>query len=72
MINSHIQSNNVVLIAVQRHQGRLIFLDYQGEGDIDSTVFLVGKGMTYDTGGLDIKSKFIYILFMTINGKFIV
>jgi len=41
---------------VQRHQGRLIFLDYQGEGDIDSTVFLVGKGMTYDTGGLDIKT----------------
>ena len=41
---------------IARHQGRLIFLEYQGEGDVDSTALLVGKGITYDTGGLDIKS----------------
>ena len=45
---------------VDRHQGRLIFLEYEGEGEIDSTVFLVGKGITYDTGGLDIKSMFLF------------
>ncbi|KAL3864655.1 hypothetical protein ACJMK2_006319 [Sinanodonta woodiana] len=41
---------------VQRHQGRLIFLEYVGEGTIDKTLFLVGKGITYDTGGADIKA----------------
>ena len=44
------------VLDIARHQGRLIFLEYQGEGDIDSTALLVGKGITYDTGGLDIKS----------------
>lgn len=43
---------------VERHQGRLIFLEYTGEGKINSTALLVGKGITYDTGGLDIKSTF--------------
>ncbi|XP_046366263.2 putative aminopeptidase W07G4.4 isoform X1 [Haliotis rufescens] len=41
---------------VDRHQARLIYLDYDGEGDTDKTVFLVGKGITYDTGGADIKA----------------
>ncbi|XP_062613205.1 putative aminopeptidase W07G4.4 [Saccostrea cucullata] len=41
---------------VERHQGRMIFLEYNGEGDIDKTLFLVGKGVTYDTGGADIKA----------------
>ncbi|CAF5189357.1 unnamed protein product, partial [Rotaria sp. Silwood1] len=41
---------------IDRHQGRLIFLEYQGQGEIDSTLLLVGKGITYDTGGLDIKT----------------
>ncbi len=45
-------------IEVDRHQGRLIFLEYTGEGEINSTALLVGKGITYDTGGLDIKSMF--------------
>ncbi|CAF0753980.1 unnamed protein product [Adineta steineri] len=41
---------------IERHQGRLIFLEYTGEGEINSTALLVGKGVTYDTGGLDIKT----------------
>ncbi|VDI33125.1 leucyl aminopeptidase, partial [Mytilus galloprovincialis] len=41
---------------VDRHTGRLIFLEYEGEGPIDTTLFLVGKGITYDTGGADIKA----------------
>jgi len=42
--------------SVDRHQGRLIFLEYNGEGEIDTTALLVGKGITFDTGGLDIKA----------------
>lgn len=41
---------------VPRHQGRLIYLTYEGEGPIEKTLFLVGKGITYDTGGADIKA----------------
>jgi leucyl aminopeptidase len=40
---------------VPRHAPRLIFLEYVGEGTIDTTLMLVGKGITYDTGGADIK-----------------
>ncbi|KAL8602889.1 hypothetical protein ACOMHN_026849 [Nucella lapillus] len=41
---------------VKRHQGRLVMLEYNGQGPIDKTLFLVGKGITYDTGGADIKA----------------
>lgn len=41
---------------VPRHQGRIVFLEYEGEGKIEKTLFLVGKGITYDTGGADIKA----------------
>ncbi|XP_033756916.1 putative aminopeptidase W07G4.4 [Pecten maximus] len=41
---------------VDRHRGRLIFLEYEGEGKVEKTLFLVGKGITYDTGGADIKA----------------
>lgn len=41
---------------VPRHAGRVIWLEYEGSGPIESTVFLVGKGITYDTGGADIKA----------------
>lgn len=40
---------------VARHAPRVIFLEYVGEGPIDTTLMLVGKGITYDTGGADIK-----------------
>jgi len=41
---------------VPRHAGRVIWLEYEGAGPIESTLFLVGKGITYDTGGADIKA----------------
>jgi len=41
---------------VPRHAGRVIWLEYEGSGPIESTLFLVGKGITYDTGGADIKA----------------
>ncbi|XP_062398685.1 putative aminopeptidase W07G4.4 [Sardina pilchardus] len=42
--------------AVPRHQARVIKLQYCGEGPIQQTLMLVGKGITYDTGGADIKA----------------
>nr|XP_015197444.1 PREDICTED: putative aminopeptidase W07G4.4 [Lepisosteus oculatus] len=42
--------------AVVRHQARVIKLEYCGEGPIENTLLLVGKGITYDTGGADIKA----------------
>ena len=40
---------------VERHRGRVIWLDYN-PGDAKKTLLLVGKGVTYDTGGADIKA----------------
>lgn len=42
--------------SVDRHAARVIFLSYEPEGTPKKTLFLVGKGVTYDTGGSDIKS----------------
>lgn len=41
-----------------RHRARIIFLSYEppGNGPIDQTLVLVGKGVTYDTGGADVKA----------------
>ncbi|XP_039267964.1 putative aminopeptidase W07G4.4 [Styela clava] len=41
---------------IPRHNARVIKLQYSGEGPITDTLFLVGKGVTYDTGGADIKA----------------
>lgn len=41
---------------VSRHAGRIIYLRYKGSGSAEKTVYLVGKGVTYDTGGADIKA----------------
>jgi len=41
---------------VPRHDARLIWLTYEGEGTVKKTVYVVGKGITYDTGGADIKA----------------
>jgi len=41
---------------VPRHDGRVIWLTYKPEGQVKKTVYLVGKGITYDTGGADIKA----------------
>lgn len=43
---------------VARHKGRIIFLTYtpNSTAPVEKTVLLVGKGVTYDTGGADIKA----------------
>nr|CAB3263382.1 putative aminopeptidase W07G4.4 [Phallusia mammillata] len=41
---------------VPRHNARVVKLSYEGEGPITDTLFLVGKGVTYDTGGADVKA----------------
>lgn len=39
---------------VERHNGRVVYLSYD-PGNATETLLLVGKGVTYDTGGADIK-----------------
>lgn len=41
---------------VERHQGRIVFLEYQSPKPAQKTLMLVGKGVCYDTGGADIKA----------------
>ncbi|XP_049810274.1 putative aminopeptidase W07G4.4 isoform X1 [Schistocerca nitens] len=41
---------------IERHKGRIIYLTYDSGDTISQTLFLVGKGITYDTGGADIKA----------------
>lgn len=43
-------------IEVQRHQPRVIRLEYVPDGEISKTLMLVGKGIVYDTGGADLKT----------------
>lgn len=53
----HIQVQlSFVPAGVPRHRGRVMFLTYQGPGPVEETLMLVGKGVTYDTGGADIKA----------------
>jgi len=40
---------------IERQQGRVIWLTYEPKGPVEKTVMIVGKGVTYDTGGADIK-----------------
>merc|ERR1711872_1163652 len=41
---------------VDRHDGRVIWLTYEPEGKVEKTLYMVGKGITYDTGSADIKA----------------
>lgn len=41
---------------VKDHQARLIWLEYVPEGPIEETLMIVGKGVTIDTGGTDLKT----------------
>ncbi len=41
---------------VPRHHPRVIKMSYEGEGPVEKTLFLVGKAVTFDTGGADIKT----------------
>jgi len=59
----HLEANYPCMAAVnraasliERHDARLIWLTYKPEGNVKKTVYLVGKGITYDTGGADIKA----------------
>jgi len=37
------------------YEGRLVTITYEGEKPIEQTLMLVGKGVTFDSGGMDIK-----------------
>jgi len=41
---------------VERHWPCVVRLEFQGEGDVEESLFFAGKGVTYDTGGADIKA----------------
>lgn len=41
--------------AVPRHQPCVVRLSYEGEGPIEQSFLIAGKGVTYDTGGADVK-----------------
>lgn len=41
---------------VERHRPCVVRLSYTGEGPITQTLLLAGKGVTYDTGGADLKT----------------
>jgi leucyl aminopeptidase len=43
-------------LAVERHHPRIVRLSYEGEGPITRTLLFAGKGLTYDTGGADLKT----------------
>jgi leucyl aminopeptidase len=40
---------------VERHHPRVIRLTYEPTGPVNRTLFFAGKGLTYDTGGADLK-----------------
>ena len=37
-----------------RQAGRVIWLTYEPIGPVEKTLMLVGKGVTYDTGGVSV------------------
>lgn len=43
---------------IPRHAGRIIYMNYEPSNPnaIKETLVLIGKGVTYDTGGADIKT----------------
>ncbi|XP_003370250.1 7 transmembrane receptor [Trichinella spiralis] len=50
-----LQAVNRAADKIPRHQAKIVKLEYIGQGPIEETVLLVGKGVTLDTGGLNIK-----------------
>jgi hypothetical protein len=53
--------NYLECAVIERHRGNVVWLEYVGEGNPDATLMLVGKGVTYDTGGADIKAGGIMV-----------
>lgn len=41
--------------SVAHHQARVITMTYEGDGPIEHSLYLAGKGITFDTGGADLK-----------------
>jgi leucyl aminopeptidase len=41
---------------VERHHPRIIRIEYQGAGTAERSFFFAGKGVSYDTGGADLKT----------------
>lgn len=41
---------------IQRHNGRIVLLEYKPPNPAKKTLAFVGKGVTYDTGGADVKA----------------
>ncbi|KRY54333.1 putative aminopeptidase W07G4.4 [Trichinella britovi] len=50
-----LQAVNRAADKIPRHRAKIVKLEYVGQGPIEETVLLVGKGVTLDTGGLNIK-----------------
>jgi leucyl aminopeptidase len=57
--DKYFQENNMgAILAVgraSRHKSKLIHLSYMPKGEIKKKIVLVGKGLTYDSGGLSLK-----------------
>ncbi|UAA39579.1 leucyl aminopeptidase family protein [Paraneptunicella aestuarii] len=43
-------------VQVERHHARVVTLTYEPEGEVTQSLYLAGKGVTYDTGGADLKT----------------
>ncbi|MCY7296174.1 M17 family metallopeptidase [Alteromonas sp. a30] len=43
-------------VNVERHHARVVTLTYEPEGEVTQSLYLAGKGVTYDTGGADLKT----------------
>jgi leucyl aminopeptidase len=43
-------------LSVPRHHPRVVWLEYAGAGPVERTLLFAGKGVTYDTGGVDLKA----------------
>jgi leucyl aminopeptidase len=41
--------------SVERHHARVVRLEYDPGGEIEETLLIAGKGLSYDTGGADLK-----------------
>ncbi|VDD82516.1 unnamed protein product [Mesocestoides corti] len=41
---------------ITRHNGKVVHMVYEGSSHVDTSLYLVGKGITFDTGGCDVKA----------------
>lgn len=43
-------------VPIERHHARVVTLTYEPKGEVKHSLYLAGKGVTYDTGGADLKT----------------